>query len=125
MRVNEDGGDEEAVQDGVERASGEGSNGQRDQTDRDEALEAPVVATVGVGWVGDSSSIVDCLVVLVRTDNGVGSRHAPVPLMTWGKGGRMARVGEAWKERRAMGVRWASNWRDSRAGRNEVAIVYV
>lgn len=35
----------------------------------------------------------------------------------------MARVGEAWKARRAMGVRWASSWRDSRAGRNEVAIV--
>lgn len=46
-----------------------------------------------------------------------------VPLMTWGNGGRMARVGEAWKARRAMGVRWASSWRDSRAGRNEVAIV--
>jgi hypothetical protein len=37
----------------------------------------------------------------------------------------MARVGEAWKARRAMGVRWASSWRDSRAGRNEVAIVCV
>ena len=48
-----------------------------------------------------------------------------VPLMTWGNGGRMARVGEAWKARRAMGVRWASSWRDSRAGRNEVAIVCV
>lgn len=35
----------------------------------------------------------------------------------------MARVGEAWKERRAMGERWASSWRDSRAGRKEVAIV--
>ena len=45
--------------------------------------------------------------------------------MTWGKGGRIARVGEAWKERRAMDWRWASSWRESRAGRNEVAIVYV
>lgn len=65
MRVDEDGGDEEAVHDGVEGAGSEGSNGQRDQADRDEALEAPVVATVGVGWVGDSGSIVDCLLVLV------------------------------------------------------------
>lgn len=31
MRVDEDGGDEEAVHDGVERARGEGSNGQRNQ----------------------------------------------------------------------------------------------
>lgn len=60
MRVDEDGRDEQAVHDGVERAGSEGSNGQRDQADRDEALEAPVVATVGVGWVGDSGSIVDC-----------------------------------------------------------------
>jgi hypothetical protein len=37
----------------------------------------------------------------------------------------MARVGEAWKARRAMGVRWASSWRDSRAGRNEVAMLCV
>lgn len=49
MRVNEDGRDEEAVHDGVERAGGEGCDGQRNEAGGDEAFEAPVVATVGVG----------------------------------------------------------------------------
>jgi len=58
VRVDEDGGDEEAVEDGVEGAGGERCDGQRDQAGGDEALEAPVVAAVGVGWVGDGGGIV-------------------------------------------------------------------
>jgi hypothetical protein len=49
VRVDEDGGDEEAVHDGVEGAGGEGCDGQRDQAGGNQALEAPVVAAVGVG----------------------------------------------------------------------------
>lgn len=60
VRVDENGRDEDGVHDGVEGTRGKGSNGQRDQAGRNEALEAPVVATVGSGRVGDGGGVVDC-----------------------------------------------------------------
>ena len=59
MRVDEDSGDEEAVEHGVKGAGGEGSDGQRDQAGGNQALEAPVVAAVGVGCIGDGGGVVD------------------------------------------------------------------
>lgn len=45
--VDEDGGGEDGVHGGVERASGEGSDGQGNKTGGDDTVEGPVVGTMG------------------------------------------------------------------------------
>lgn len=58
--VEEESTAEDGIGGGVERASGEGSNGQGDETGSDEALERPVVGAVGGAGLRNGSWVVDC-----------------------------------------------------------------
>ena len=49
---------QDGVGDGVQRAGGKGSNGEGHETSSDDPLEAPVVAAVGVVWVGHGNGCV-------------------------------------------------------------------
>ena len=59
MGVEEENTAEDGVESRVERSSGEGSDGQRDEAGGEETLEGPVVGTVGGVGLGDGSRIVD------------------------------------------------------------------
>lgn len=61
MRVQEDGGAQDGVGGGVERAGGEGSNGEGHETGGEEALKGPVVGAVGGAGVGNGDGVVDCM----------------------------------------------------------------
>lgn len=61
MRVQEDGGAQDGVGGGVERAGGEGSNGERHEAGGEEALKGPVVGAVGGAWRGNGGRVVDCV----------------------------------------------------------------
>jgi len=59
MRVQHDRSAEHSVSDGVNAPGGERRNGERNQRDRKQAFERPMVGTVlGVG-LGDGDGIVD------------------------------------------------------------------
>lgn len=59
MGVEEENTAEDGVESWVERSSGEGSDGQGDETGGEEALEGPVVRAVGSVGLGDGSRVVD------------------------------------------------------------------
>jgi hypothetical protein len=57
--VEEENAAEDGVESRVKRASGEGSDGQRDEAGGEETLECPVVGSVGGIGIGDGSRVVD------------------------------------------------------------------
>jgi hypothetical protein len=59
VRVHDKGSTENGIGDRVQASSSEGSNGQGDESNGDEALEGPVVRTVGRVSLGDLSGVVD------------------------------------------------------------------
>lgn len=59
MGVEEENTAEDGVESRVERSSGEGSDGQRDEAGGEETLEGPVVRAVGGVGLGDGSRVVD------------------------------------------------------------------
>jgi hypothetical protein len=61
MRVHDKGSTENGIGDRVQASSSEGSDGQGDESNGDEALEGPVVRTVGRVSLGDLSGVVDCI----------------------------------------------------------------
>lgn len=60
MGVEEENTGEDSVGGGVERASGEGGDGQGDETGGDETIEGPVVGALGGVGLGDGGRVVDC-----------------------------------------------------------------
>lgn len=57
--VEEENAAEDGVESRVERASGEGSDGQGDEAGGEETLECPVVGSVGGVGIGNGSRVVD------------------------------------------------------------------
>lgn len=60
MRVDENSTTQNRVHCRVERAGGKGSDGKGNQTGGEEALEGPVVGTMGGVGLGDRGRVVDC-----------------------------------------------------------------
>lgn len=58
--MNEDGGAEEGIEAGVERAAGEGGDAEGDEAEGEEAVEGPVVGAVGRVTVTERGGIVYC-----------------------------------------------------------------
>jgi hypothetical protein len=90
VRVQDQQSTQKRIGNGVQRASGERGHGEGDKASGEEALEAPVVASVGVVWVGHESGCVDTALDLL------GQRGQDLLALRGMEGSDAGRLGRRW-----------------------------